>query len=200
MNKDWSGDKNSIYKTMGASSHTDAERETNDYYATEPAATKSLLKLETLNRKIKEPACGGGHMSEVLIAAGHEVESSDLIDRGYGDTGIDFLSYDNILPWPGDIVTNPPYKYAEEFVVKALSLVQPGAKVCFFLKLLFLEGLKRKSLFQKYPPVRIWVSSRRLLCAKNGEFDKKENDSRAVAYAWFIWEKGFAGDPVIKWF
>ena len=66
-----------------------------------------------------------------------------------------------------------------------------------FLKLQFLEGKARKSLFKKYPPKVVYVSSARLLCAKNGEFEKYP--SSAVAYAWFVWEKGFTGDPIIKW-
>ena len=43
---DWSGNKNSIYKTLGASNHTDKERQSEDYYATEPKAVELLLDLE----------------------------------------------------------------------------------------------------------------------------------------------------------
>ena len=48
MSKDWTGDKNSIFKTLGASSHTEDEREENDYYATNPEALKPLLLKEKL--------------------------------------------------------------------------------------------------------------------------------------------------------
>ena len=114
----------------------------------------------------------------------------------YGEQA-DFLSIDN-QQWDGDIVTNPPYAYAQEFVEKALAIIPEGHKVCMFLKLTFLEGKKRKHLFQTQPPARIWVSSSRLLCAMNGEFDKLSGS--ATAYAWFVWEKGYKGDTVIKWF
>lgn len=97
----------------------------------------------------------------------------------------------------GDIITNPPYKYALEFVEKALEVVEPGRKVAMFLKLQFLEGKKRKPFFLNNPPKVVYVSSSRILCAKNGKFD--EYTSSAVAYAWFVWKKGFSGDPVIKW-
>ena len=50
--KDWTGNKSSIYKTLGASNHTDKIRETNDYYATEPAAAEWLCKLENLSGTI----------------------------------------------------------------------------------------------------------------------------------------------------
>ena len=66
-----------------------------------------------------------------------------------------------------------------------------------FLKLTFLEGQARRKLFEKYPPARIYVFSARVKCAKNGDFENI--GSSAVAYAWFIWEKGFEGEPVIRW-
>jgi hypothetical protein len=97
----------------------------------------------------------------------------------------------------GDIITNPPYKYAQQFVERALENVKPGRKVAMFLKLTFLEGKARKQMFLNNPPKTVYVSSSRLLCAKNGDFENTKGS--AVAYAWFVWEKGFKGDPVIKW-
>ena len=122
--------------------------------------------------------------------------SRDLIDRGYGEVA-DFLSIEN-QEWHGDIVTNPPYKYAQEFVEKALRIIPEGRKVCMFLKLTFLEGQNRRNLFRNYPPRRVWVSSARLKCAMNGDFDSI--GSSATAYAWFVWEKGYKGTTEIKWF
>lgn len=195
--KDWNGNYNSIYKTLGASNHTEKERQPNDYYATEPKAAELLLEQEDLHHTIWECACGEGHLSKVLEAHGHEVISTDLIYRGYGDPeSFDFL---NETPegFDGDIVTNPPYKYALEFVQKALGIVKPGRKVAMFLKLQFLEGKARKQFFIHTPPKTIYVSSSRLMCAKNGEFEKLS--SSAVAYAWFVWEKGYEGETVVKW-
>lgn len=197
--KDWTGNKSSIYKTLGASNHTDKIRETNDYYATEPAAAEWLCKLENLSETIWECAAGEGHLSEVFVEKGHTVLSTDLIDRGYGTGGVDFLECNNIFD--GDIITNPPYKYAKEFVYKALELVPDGRKVCMFLKLQFMEGKARKLLFEKYPPKTIYVSSSRLLCAKNADFNgMRAGGGSAVAYAWYVWEKGFNGDTIVKWF
>ncbi len=197
--KDWTGNKSSIYKTLGASNHTDKIRETNDYYATEPAAAEWLCKLENLSETIWECAAGEGHLSEVFVEKGHTVLSTDLIDRGYGTGGVDFLECKDIFD--GDIITNPPYKYAKEFVYKALELVPDGRKVCMFLKLQFMEGKARKLLFEKYPPKTIYVSSSRLLCAKNADFNgMRAGGGSAVAYAWYVWEKGFNGDTIVKWF
>ena len=194
--KNWIGNSNSIYKTLGASNHTNKEREVNDYYATDPIAVELLLKLEDFN-DILEPSSGQGHLCKKMIELGKEVECSDLIDRGYGKVK-NFFDYNK---WNGDIITNPPYKYAKEFVEHALSIVPTGRKVAMFLKVQFLEGKKRKQLFLDNPPKTIYVSSSRIMCAKNGDFETmKKGGGSAVAYAWFVWEKGYKGDTVIKWF
>lgn len=162
--KDWIGNGNSIYMTLGASNHTTKEREANDYYATEPAAVELLLDLEQFGPTIWEPACGQGHISEVLVKYGHTVISTDLVDRGYGLGGIDFLQTKKTGAGV-DIITNPPYKYGKEFVEKALGVVSEGRKVAMFLKLQFLEGKNRGKLFEKYPPQdRVCVEKPATLC------------------------------------
>jgi len=196
--KDWKGNSNSIYKTLGASNHTEEEREVNDYYATDPIAAEWLIKLEKLNENIWEPSCGSGELSKIFEAAGHRVISSDLVDRGFGKTGIDFLTCTK--KFDGDIITNPPYSLAQEFIEKSLEIVNDGNKVIMFLKVQFLEGKARKKLFEKYPPKMIWVSSSRILCAKNADFEKFRKQGSAVAYAWYVFEKGYTGDTVVKWF
>lgn len=174
------------------------EREPNDYYATEPNAVELLLEQETFTPYVWEPACGEGHISKVLEAHGYKVLSTDLIDRGYGEGGVDFLSikYEDIRSdISRDIITNPPYKYAKEFVEHALEISMYSTKVAMFLKLTFLEGQSRRELFAKNPPKTVYVSSARLQCGKNGVFE----GSSATAYAWFVWEKGYHGRTVIKW-
>lgn len=195
--KDWTGNNNSIYTTLGASNHTSSEREKNDYYATSPVAMELLLELETLSPNVWECACGQGHLSDVLIKKGYNVRSTDLIDRGYGEGSVDFLSW--TTPWDGDIATNPPYKYASEFVAHALDLIPKGNKVVMFLKLTFAEGKQRKDFFKQHPPKTIYVSSSRIACAKNGDFEALTSGS-AVAYAWWVWEKGYDGITEMRWF
>ena len=195
-NKDWTGNQTSIFKTLGASSHTEKEREENDFYATEPKAIDLLCQVEKFNEWILEPACGQGHLSKRLIEYGYQVYSSDLIYRGYG------MQYDffETSSWHGDIITNPPYKFAKEFIEKSLSIIPTGNKVAMFLKLQFMEGKARKELFKCHPPKTIYVSSSRLLCAKNADFEGMINSGgSAVAYAWYVWEKGFSGKTTIEW-
>lgn len=195
---DWVGNKNAAFVCNGASNHTDEEREVNDYYATDPKAIDVLLNDTeiTLTDKLLEPACGEGHLSKRLEEYGFKVVSCDIINRGYGEV----KNFFDIKKWDGDIITNPPYKYAQEFVEHALEIIPENAQVVMFLKLTFLEGQKRKKLFQKYPPKYVFVSSSRLQCAKNGDFIKYKNGTgTAVAYAWYVWVKGYKGDTTIKW-
>lgn len=190
------------FRTLGTSTHTAHDREVNDYYATDPIAAKFLIELENFkDSDILEVACGEGHLSKVMEENGLNVTSIDIVDRGYpGTIVLDFLS-DDINNWHGHIVTNPPYKDAQKFIEKSLSIIPEGRKVAMFLKLQFLEGKARKEFYKNNPPKTVYVSSSRIMCAKNGDFDTlKKSGGSAVAYAWFVWEKGFQGDTIIKWF
>ncbi|MBT9174579.1 MAG: hypothetical protein DDT22_00239 [candidate division WS2 bacterium] len=196
MVKDWTGNSVAYSKTLGASSHSNTERAIHDYYATEPKAVRLLLEMERFEGTIWECACGEGSLSNEMIKLGYKVRSSDLINRGYGEV-FDFLSVEN-QHTNYNIITNPPYKYANEFILKAMQILEIDKKVAFFLPIRYTEGKGRKKIFLKYPPKVVYISSSRLKCAMNGKFD--EMTGSAVSYAWFVWEKGFTGDTKLKWF
>lgn len=152
------GNSRSTFVTLGASNHTDRPRQEHDYYATEPVAIDMLEQTGFFDKsmqRIWEPACGGGHLAQAMQDKGYEVYATDLYDRGYKNQdayNVDFLNSNFIPPEPIDaIVTNPPYKYTQEFVEKALKL--GVKKVAMFLKLTFLEGQKRQALFKATPPL-----------------------------------------------
>lgn len=189
--KDWTGNSQAVH----AVNQRNKDAQEHDYYATEPKAVELLLNNEYFLGPIWEPACGEGHISKVLESHGYTVRSTDLIDRRYGTGGIDFLNAGQDR-WNGSIITNPPYKFAKEFVEQALSIVDKGYKVAMFVKLTFLEGQARRELFKKYPPKTIYVSSARLECGKNGVFT---GSGSAVAYCWIVWEKGYIGHTRLKW-
>lgn len=205
MAKDWTGNTKSIYVCNGASNHSDGIRAEDDFYASEPKTVDMLCAVETFSPVVWECACGAGHMSEALKRNGYTVLSSDIVDRGYIRTRIiDFLRFGEKASQDSvgmDIITNPPYKYAKEFVETALRVVKSEHKVAMLLKLTFLESKSRRELFSKCPPKCVWVFSERVQCAKNGDFEKykKAGVGTAVAYAWFVWVKGFQGDTVVKW-
>ena len=195
--KDWKGNGKSTYVTIGASNHSDGEREEHDFYATSPEAIDSLLKHFSLPKKIWECACGTGCLSERLIEFGHDVVSTDLIDRGYGGVQ-DFLKADTMPDGCECILTNPPYKYASEFVMHSLELLPKGGVCAMFLKTTFLEGQRRyDEIFKITPPEYMLQFSKRVKCAKNADFSSYP--SSAIAYAWYVWRKGFTGDTVVKW-
>ena len=192
--------KKSTFVQLGASNHSKKDREKDDFYATDPHALEIFLdKLKEdgikLHEYIWECACGKGHLSNILLKEGYTVRSTDLVDRGYGKSPINFLETN--LSYEGDILTNPPYKYAKEFVERALEIQADGYYTIMFLKIQFLEGQARKEMFKKYPPKYVYVNSARQLCAMNGEFYKYK--ATAICYCWFIWEKGFSGEPIIRW-
>lgn len=195
---DWTGNKTSVYANLAASSHSEQEREQNDYYATPPSAVEELLKRESFNKYVLEPAVGGGSIAEVLKSHGHIVQSMDIVDRGYEGTEVrDFLQTSkNDLICSPDIVTNPPYSIATEFVEHALDISMDSVKVAMLLKIQFLETKKRLALFRKYPPKFIYVFTNRIACAKNGNFN---GESSAVCYAWFVWKKGSISEPIVRW-
>ncbi len=173
------------------------EREENDFYATEPKAMELAIPFFQeigLSHNVWECACGQGHLSEVLKSHGYSVYSSDLIDRGYGDVK-DFLECTDMFD--GDILTNPPFKFAEKFVEKGMELITDGHKVCLFLKVQFLESKSRKVLFNTHPLKHLLVYSERQKCARNAEFEKYTASTQC--YCWFIFEKGYIGKPTISW-
>lgn len=141
----------------------------------------------------------GGHISEVLRKNRHFVYSFDIVQRDYKyQNGVqDFLEYFTSAANDMDIITNPPYSHATEFAMHALDISMDGVKVAMFLKLTFLESVKRKKLFDVYPPKKVYVFRNRIDCWPNGV--KPAKMQRAVCYAWCVWEKGFYGDPIIKW-
>lgn len=194
--KDWTGNSRSTHVILGARNYAQNEREKDDYYATEPKAAQLLMAVEEFQPIIWECACGEGHLAEEFKKTGYTVVASDIIDRGYGEKR-DFLTCDT-PPFDCDIITNPPYSKAQEFVEHALEISKDGTKVAMFLKIQFLESKARREMFEKYPPKTVYVSSSRLHCAMNGDFERYAK-SNAICYAWYVWVKGYKGDTVLKW-
>lgn len=170
-----------IHDSVGSSSK---DRDSDDFYRTGAIATEKLLSKEKFTGTIWEPACGIGDISQVLLSK-NKVISSDLIVRGYGMGDCDFLT---IRPFMGfnNIVTNPPYKIAEEFVLHALEITPSCGKIAMFCRTLWLEGSGRRDrLFTKYPPTRVWVLSSRppMARGKNTPFQVG-----LVSFSWFVWD------------
>lgn len=183
-------------KTIRSTNTRNVNSEINDYYATDPKAIDELLRFEDFKEHILEPCVGGGHLAYRLNDYGFKVKGSDIIDRSYPNTIIQNALdiKENTL----DIITNPPYKNAVEIIEHLIKVSNKDVKIACFLKLTFLESLKRYKFFKKYPPRRIYVFSYRINCARNGNFTQHKN-AKAVAYAWYIWEVGNYDKTYIDW-
>ena len=189
--------------TSLAGSSTTRERVCNDYYATPPSATTSLLDNFSFAGSFLEPCVGQGHIAKIITKRyGVNVLGIDIVNRGHEKTIVsNFLTHDFNLETFDNIITNPPFALAQEFAEKGLSILKENGKLAMFLKIQFLEGNKRKIFFSKYPPKYVAVFSKRQNPLRNGE-ELDENGkpwSSTMCFAWFIWEKGFMGEPAIKW-
>lgn len=178
-------------------------RVSNDFYATPPSSVEALIEKETIKGSFLEPCVGQGHILQTVLdnCDISTYTAVDLVDRGFPNTYVeDFLkaSFDTKFDW---IVTNPPYKLAKEFIEKSLTLLKDNGHIAMFLKIQFLEGVARKAFFEQYPPKTIYVFSKRQNPWRNGEplDENGKKWSSTMCFAWFVWEQGFHGDPIIKW-
>ena len=200
--KDWTGNTRSVFSVMGSSSHSETDRQRNDFYATDPLAIDKLREVYAIPQYVWECACGAGHLSGRLLETGYNVLSTDLIDHGYGHVGIDFLKEKHLPEFlHGEdccVLTNPPFKYATEFVEHALKLLPEGQPAIFLLKTIALEGKGRyERLYRNGYLHAVYQFTERLMCAKNGDFDSLHGS--AVSYAWFVFRKERCEAPVIGW-
>ena len=187
-----------------AGTSTTRERVEEDYYATPYSSTEALLSNINFEGKFLEPCVGGGHISEVIkkYYPNNEVIGYDLVDRGYPNTIVsDYLTNDFGEDKYDSIITNPPYSLAQEFLEKSMSIINKNGKIAMFLKIQFLEGIARKEMFDKYPPKYVYVFTKRQNPLRNGSPVDENGKAWAstMCFAWFIWEEGFNGEPIIRW-
>ena len=167
-------------------------REKDDFYPTPPEGTEALLRVEQFAGPIWEPACGDGAISKVLAEHGYEVISTDLVNRGFGTSRVDFLmEHRSLAP---NIVTNPPFKMVAPFLRQSLNL--STRKVAMLLRLACLEGTERREIYDSSPLARVWVFSRRLTMWREG---KATGEGGMLAFAWFVFEHGHIGKPTLGW-
>jgi len=169
-----------------------------DYFPTPPWATRALIEKvfpqigqrgDVSRCSAWEPACGEGHIAEVLAEYFGEVLASDIHDYGYGDAVQDFLDDGAVMPEADWIITNPPFgDRTEAFVLKALQLARRG--VAMFVRMQWLETIGRyEAIFRDTPPTLIAFFAERVPLCK-GRWDPAGDT--ATAYIWLVWRKGGA--------
>ncbi len=173
---------NEQYKLLGRK--VEDLRQKEDFYPTPRYVTQALLDNYQFSGKIWEPACGDGRMAKVLLETYPDVECSDLIDRGYGKSGVDFL---NSNKRSDNIITNPPFNLAYEFIVRGLELSDKC--LALLLPIRYLTGKKRAKLYAKYPPAKVIVIPNKV--------DFLGFGSPAMEFAWFVWEKGVRNTTIV---
>jgi hypothetical protein len=163
-------------------------REPMDNYPTPDIAVISLLEYEDFSGVVWEPACGSGNIARHFPQC---IATDIREDNIYGESGVDFLKEYRTVD---HIITNPPYRLAQQFVEHSLECATQ--KVAMLCKLAFLEGKARYSLFKEHPIKTVYVFSKRLPLAKEGDLRKQ---SSMIPFAWFIWEKGYKGKTTVEW-
>jgi hypothetical protein len=196
MNKDWVSNKTSIVSTSGFHNLSKHERHEVDFYATNPEALEKLLQYEKFSN-VWECACGNGHLAEVLKKHNILSKASDLYIRDYPCEQIDFLKPKKNWYWGGDIITNPPYRWATQFVYRALEVITEGHKVAMIFPQRYLSSKSRYKLFTEHPPKVVYAFSGRIGCALNGNFNAYSHSP--VDYMWIVWEKEYKGDTILRW-
>lgn len=167
-----------------------------DDFPTPPWATRALLEyvigsnVSLEQNTCLEPACGAGHMARVLEEYFRTVIRSDAYDYGYGQVR-DFLTYPfeaHSVDW---VITNPPFRLSEKFVLRALDIAKEG--VAILARTVFLESVGRyRNLFERTPPSKFAQFTERVPMLR-GRLDQKA--TTATGYAWLVWEMQATNNP-----
>lgn len=169
-------------------------REANDFYREPPRAVDALLDAELFTGDVLDPACGRGNIVERCVFRDIEAHGSDLIDRADGLFPV--IDFFDVADPVANIITNPPYGVAEQFIRHALSIAE--RKVAVLVRLAFLEGQRRhRDLFKPTPPARIWQFSSRISMPPGDS--GAEAKGGAVAFCWIVWSRDRVGEPRFGW-
>lgn len=175
------------------------ERAKHDWYVEPDWAVSLLIAAVPFEGAIYDPCCGMGTIPKAFEAAGFKATGTDLIDRGYGVGGQDFLKFNrkHIAP-TANIVMNPPYKLTEAFIDQALRFATD--KVAVVVPLNFLCSKARHGRYQEWPIWRILILSSRpsMLPGVNLLAGEKAGGG-AIDYCWLVFKKGYTGLPGVKW-
>ena len=175
-----------------------SNRSGSDFYTTPYEAVTPLLDNLHLCGRVLDPCCGTGNISRMLLRRGLSVEFNDIEEYDCGlspHTTMDFIGggfrgYDAV-------VANPPYTLAQEFIEESLAATADRrGKVAMLLRLSFLEGQRRRKMFDTTPLSKVLVFSRRISCLLEG---RPQENSGSIAFAWLVWDHRHKGNPELSW-
>lgn len=174
-----------------------------DFFPTPPWATRALLRhvIPDATGTCWEPACGEGHMAEVLRER-FDVFASDVHDYGRGYPVGHFAGRMDVPQAPAEcpvrpdwIITNPPFTLAVPFAERAIAEARRG--VALLVRSVWAEGGERyERLFLRHPPSVIAQFAERVPMVK-GRWDPAA--ATATSYAWFVWDRAVLPGTIFKW-
>jgi hypothetical protein len=168
-----------------------------DHFPTPSWGTRALCEWLSGHRLLRrdtawEPACAEGYMARPLSEYFGSVHSSDIHDYGFGEIADFLLPSDRRADW---IITNPPFRLAEQFARTAIERSNIGAAM--LVRTAFLEGAARyRGLFDPVPPSDILQFVERIPMVK-GRVDKSA--STATSYCWLVWRKDAPRGTLFHW-
>jgi hypothetical protein len=166
-----------------------------DLYETPSVAVEALLRAEKLPHRIWEPAAGRGAIVTVLRNAGHAVIASDVADHGFPLCfRRDFLLETKARRGCDCILTNPPFRLAEEFVAHALDL---APLAIMLLRLAFMESERRCGILEGRGLARVHVFRKRLPMMHRANWQGRKANS-GMAFAWFCWSRDHTGPTIVN--
>ena len=223
--KEWKGNKNSAHAAIAAhNGKGKSDRQEDDFYATDPKALEVLINTPVVDYKqitqrsllnckgdcgffIWECAAGNGNLSNWLKQNGYNVIASDLKYRGCTDgsiiDGLDFLTtypynkFKGAAAHPYVILTNPPYSLATEFIEHALNILPNGGLYIALMNITYLHGIDRyKRVYSKGTLREVYVFSKKIHVYKN---NIPTGHTSMCVYAWYVFQKGYNGQPTLYW-
>jgi hypothetical protein len=152
-----------------------------DWYTENRWAAEQLFAQVRFTGSIHDPACGEGRIVVAARNAGYAATGSDLVDRGFGETGVDFLADNRPRT---TLVFNAPYKQNEEFIGHALEVASRA--VAAIVRIPFLCGQERfRELYRSCRPALVLACSQRVNMPPGGIGAPEEGGT--ADYCWLIW-------------
>lgn len=172
------------------------DRHADDWYVEPAWCVDALVKAERpLIGAVLDPCCGVETSSPVCAPMAFMHRGADIRDRAAGQFPVMGYAQSLFDARPDSVVSNLPYGLAQDFIDSCLTTTTD--RVCVLLRLAFLEGQKRSEWWQRVPLARVWVCGKRVSMPPGGTDIPAKGGS--IAYAWFVFERGHTGSPVLGW-
>lgn len=168
-------------------------RHVSDYYVTPIPEIEKFINIakDIINpdpftgKKILDPCAGGDKNHEMsypkaLAPYSEDIFTIDIREDSLAERKVDYLGH-KLDFVPDTIITNPPFAYAQEIILKALQDVKKNGYVVMLCRLNFLGSKKRFKFWQHNMPMYIFVHSERMSFTGDGKRD-------SIEYAHFVWK------------